>query len=90
MRLMPNESLIHDIVTSVHHRGKCVGPFMIGRMASVLLNELRVNNIIVDVNVRNISSLRMMGKVGLRAHEKVLYLTLAGNLAFQTTLKAYG
>lgn len=87
MRLMPNEALIHDIVTGDEYRGRCIGPFMLSSMAATLLNDYRVSRIVVDVNVRNKSSLRMMHKAGLRERERALYLSVGGTLVFQKTLK---
>jgi RimJ/RimL family protein N-acetyltransferase len=87
MPLMPNDALIHDIVTGERLRGKGVGPFMVGRMASTLLNECGVGKIIIDVSFRNRASLRMMEKVGLQVQEQVFYVSLFSNLAFQKTLK---
>jgi hypothetical protein len=87
MRLMPNEALIHDIVTGENFRGMGVGPFMVGRMASILLDEYRVSRIIVDVNVRNGSSLRMMNKAGLKVQQQVLYVSAFGRLVLE---KAWG
>lgn len=87
MPLMPNEALIHDIVTAESCRGMGVGPFMVGRMASKLLDEYRVNKIIIDVSCRNHASLRMMQKVGLRPKERLLSVSLFSKLAFQRTLK---
>jgi len=89
MRLMFGEALIHDIVTGEEFRGQGVGPFMVGRMASALLNEFRVSKIIIDVSAKNNSSLRMMEKVGLQAREKVLSVSVLGKLAFEKVLKSY-
>lgn len=89
MRLMPNEALIHDIVTGEKFRGLGVGPFMVGRIASVLLAEFGVSRIIIDVNVRNNPSLRMMDKVGLHVRQKVLSISAFGTLAFEKVLKRY-
>lgn len=88
MPLMPNEALIHDIVTAPNCRGMGVGPFMVGRMASTLLNDYRVSRIIIDVSCRNYPSLRMMEKVGLQSKERVFTLSLFGKLAFRKTLNA--
>ena len=89
MRLMPNEALIHDIVTGERFRGMGVGPFMAGKMASLLLSESSVSRIIVDVNVRNSASLRMMDKAGFQMKEQVVYVSALGNLLFQKTLRQY-
>ena len=89
MKLMPNEALIHDIVTGERSRGKGVGPFMVVRIASSLLSKYGVSRIIVDVNVRNRPSLRMMEKAGLQVKVKVLYVSAFGNLVRQKVLKHY-
>ncbi|HEU0050085.1 MAG TPA: GNAT family N-acetyltransferase [Nitrososphaera sp.] len=89
MRLMPNEALIHDIVTGEKSRGLGVGPFMVGRMASILLKEFGVSRIIIDVNIKNNSSLRMMAKAGLRVREQVLAISAFGKLAFEMVLRRY-
>jgi acetyltransferase (GNAT) family protein len=89
MRLMSNEALIHDIVTGEKFRGLGVGPFMVGRISSVLLKEYGVGRIIIDVNFRNYSSLRMMDKAGLRARQQALYVSVLGKLKYQRVLKQY-
>jgi poly-beta-1,6-N-acetyl-D-glucosamine synthase len=83
MRLMPNEALIHDIVTGENFRGMGVGPFMVGRIAAILLNDYRVSRIIIDVNSRNSASLRMMEKAGLKVKEQMLYISAFGRLVLQ-------
>jgi len=89
IRLMPNEALVHDIVTGEGSRGMGVGPFMLGRIASLLLNEHRVSKIVIDVNVKNKSSLRMMEKAGLRPNREVLSVSALGTLALEKVLKQY-
>jgi RimJ/RimL family protein N-acetyltransferase len=89
MKLMPNEGLIHDIVTGDKFRGMGVGPFMVGRISSILLNDYKIDKIIIDVNSRNTSSLRMMNKAGVRMKEKVLYVSLFGGRLFEKVLKQY-
>jgi len=89
MRLMPNEALIHDIVTSETFRGKGVGPFMVGQVSAVLLNVYRVNKIIIDVNVRNKPSLRMMEKAGVPLNQEVIYISALGRLMLQKMLKQH-
>ena len=89
MRLMPNEALIHDIVTGREFRGLGVGPFMVGRIASILLNEHGVSRIVIDVNVRNSPSLRMMDKAGLQMRQQVLYVSAFGKLILQKSLRQY-
>jgi RimJ/RimL family protein N-acetyltransferase len=83
MRLMPGEALIHDIVTGESFRGMGVGPFMVSRFASVLLNDYRVSQIIIDVNSRNGASLHMMDKAGLQVKEQMLYISAFGKLVLQ-------
>ena len=89
MRLMPSEALIHDIVTGDRFRGMGIGPFMVGRLASLLLTEYRLLRIIIDVNVRNRPSLRMMDKAGLQLSQQTLYISAFGNLVLQKVLKDY-
>jgi len=87
MKLMPNEALVHDIVTGEKFRGMAVGPFMLQRMCSVLLGELGVSKIIIDVNVRNSRSLRMMDKAGLEINQKMLSISAFGKLVAQKLLR---
>lgn len=89
MKLMPNEALIHDIVTGEKSRGMGVGPFMVGRIASALLSEYSVSKIIIDVNVKNRPSLRMMEKAGLRVNQRVFAVSTLGVLAIEKVLKQY-
>jgi RimJ/RimL family protein N-acetyltransferase len=89
MRLMPNEALVHDIVTGEAFRGKGIGPFMVGRICCVLLGEVGVSKIIIDVNVRNSRSLRMMEKAGLEVNQKVLSISAFGGLVSQKLLRQY-
>lgn len=87
MALMPREALIHDIVTSEKSRGLGIGPFMVGGFVQVLLNEYRPSRIIIDVNVRNTSSLRMMQKVGLSPQERVFSVSACNHLLFHKAVK---
>lgn len=89
IRLMPNEALVHDIVTGEEFRGMGVGPFMVGGIASALLAKFEVSRIIIDVNVKNTPSLRMMAKTGLCAREKVLAISALGTVAWERVLKNY-
>jgi ribosomal protein S18 acetylase RimI-like enzyme len=89
VKLMPNEALIHDVVTAEKFRGMGVGPFMLVKMCSVLLDELEVSKIIIDVNVRNTRSLRMMDKAGLEINQKMLSISAFGKLVSQMLLKQY-
>lgn len=86
IRLLPNEALIHDIVTSESCKGQGIGPFMVGSIISVLFSEYRVSRIIIDVNRNNYASLRMMEKIGLKASEQAFYISLLGRLAFEKIL----
>ena len=89
IRLMPKEALIHDIVTGEKSRGMGVGPFMVGRIACALLNDYGVSKIIIDVNTKNKSSLRMMEKAGLRVRQQVFSVSALGTLALEKVLKQY-
>jgi len=62
---------------------------MVERMVSQLLAVHGAIRIIVDVNVRNRPSLRMMEKVGLEVKEQMLYISALGRLVLQKTLRAY-
>jgi RimJ/RimL family protein N-acetyltransferase len=86
IRLLPNEALIHDIVTSEQSKGQGIGPFMVSSIISVLFSEYQVGRIIIDVNRNNRASLRMMEKVGLKAKEQAFYISILGRLAFEKTL----
>lgn len=87
MPLLPNEALMHDAVTAERMRGKGIGPYMVGTIAKALLADHGVHRIIMDVNVRNASSLRMLAKIGVRTTETVLYCSVLGGLLFQATLR---
>ena len=89
MKLMPNEGLIHDIVTGEKFRGRGVGPFMVSRFAPILLKEYKLSRIIIDVSIKNRVSLRMMEKVGLRKDHLMLYLSALGKLVLPLVLKKY-
>jgi RimJ/RimL family protein N-acetyltransferase len=89
MPLMPKDALIHDVVTGERCRGMGIGPFMVGALASILLNEYGVSRVIIDVNVKNVPSLRMMEKVGLQIKERVLYISAFGTLVGEKLLKRY-
>ena len=88
MRLLPKEALIHDIVTGPQFRGMGVGPFMVEKTALQLLTVIGVTRIIVDVNVRNRPSLRMMGKMGLEMKERMLYVSALGRLVLQKPIRS--
>ena len=89
MPLMPNEAMIHDVVTADRFRGMGIGPFMVGEMAACLLDEHHVNKIIVDISAKNKSSRRMMQKAGSPLKERVLYLSMFGNLIYHKVLRRY-
>jgi hypothetical protein len=89
MRLMPNEGLIHDIVTGEKSRGMGVGTFMVSKIASVLITKYGLSRVIIDVNVRNTASLRMMEKAGLRPDQKMIYVSALGKLVVQLELTKY-
>jgi len=89
MKLMPNEGLIHDIVTAEKWRGMKVAPFMVSRIAPVLLKRYRLSRIIIDVNIKNHPSLRMMDKIGLRVDHQMLCVSAFGKLVLQQVLKKY-
>jgi RimJ/RimL family protein N-acetyltransferase len=87
VKLVADEALVHDIVTGEQFRGMGVGPFMVGRICTFLLTELGVSKIIIDVNVRNSRSLRMMNKTGLRPSQKMLSISAFGKLMCQMSLR---
>lgn len=89
MRLEPSEAMIHDIVTGERYRGMRIGPFMVGRICSVLLNEFAVSKIVIDVNIRNVPSLRMMEKVGLQIDQRMLSVSAFGRLISHRLLKQF-
>lgn len=90
MELQPNEGLIHDIVTSDEFRGRGIGSFMTSIMARALIEDHRLSRVEVDVNVRNVASVRVMKKVGLRVDRKVLYVSALGRLLVRWILRKYG
>ncbi len=89
VKLKANEALIHDIVTGEQFRGMRVGPFMVGRMCTFLLGESGASKIIIDVNVRNSRSLRMMDKVGLQIDHTTLSISACGKLVSERLLRQY-
>ena len=89
MPLQPGEAMIHDIVTGERYRGMGIGPYMVQEMAALLNEEYSVIKTIVDVNVRNTPSLRMMDRVGVRKADQVFYVSALGTLVFSKTLKQY-
>jgi len=89
VRLMPNEALVHDIVTGEKSRGLGIAPFMLSRILVLLLSAYKLPTIIIDVNVSNTPSLRVMDKLGLRARQKVLCVSVFGKLKLQRVLREY-
>jgi len=89
MRLMPREALVHDIVTGTKFRGLGIGPFMVTQICPILLQQWGVSRIIIDVNVRNSRSLKMMNKAGLRAQQKALAISAFQTLVFHKTIRRY-
>ena len=90
MKIMPNEALIHDIVTSESLRGMRVGSFMVINFSSILLEVYGLRRIIIDVNTRNRPSLRMMKSIGLHVDHRMLSVSAFGTLLFNRTLKRTG
>jgi ribosomal protein S18 acetylase RimI-like enzyme len=89
MKLKPHEAVMHDGVTSEKRRGMGIGAFMVGALASILLKDYQVKTIVLDVNVRNAPSLRMLAKTGVEIKQKVLYVSAFGTLLFQKVLRHY-
>jgi RimJ/RimL family protein N-acetyltransferase len=89
MKLGPNEALVHDVVTRKEFRGKGIGAFMVGKISTSLLNERGVSKIVIDVNVRNGSSLRMMEKAGLQINQQTLSVSVFGKLISHRLVKQY-
>ena len=89
MKLMPGEALIHDIVTGPEFRGMGIGPFMVTRIIPTLFDKFGVRRIVIDVNVKNAPSLRMMNKAGLRAKQKTLSVSAFHSLVYHKTLETY-
>lgn len=89
MRLMPKEALIHDIVTGTNFRGLGIGPYMVTQIVPILFGHESVQRIVIDVNVKNTPSLKMMRKAGLRAKEKAVAVSLFQNLIYRKTLENY-
>jgi RimJ/RimL family protein N-acetyltransferase len=87
MRLLPREALIHDIVTGEKFRGVGIGPYMVSGIVEKLLSDQKVDRIIIDVNVKNGPSLRMMDKVGLHRGQQMLYVSAFGRQICQKTLR---
>jgi RimJ/RimL family protein N-acetyltransferase len=89
MPLAPREALIHDIVTGEGFRGKGIGSFMTGQIADILLRDFGAQKIIIDVNIRNRPSLRMMERAGLRRRSQMVYVTALGTLAFSLRIREF-
>ena len=88
-KLLPNEVLIHDIVTGIRCRGNGIGPYMVNQIVPILLQDYGVTRILIDVYVRNTASVNMMKKLELKKQQKILYITLLSKYAFQIVLKDY-
>jgi RimJ/RimL family protein N-acetyltransferase len=89
MKLEPGEALIHDIVTGEESRGRGIAPFLLSRALTLILHEFSPKKIIIDVNSRNQSSLRVMDKLGLKAQKKVLCVSALGEPRYEKTLSEY-
>jgi len=89
MKLGPNEALVHDVVTGEEFRGKGIGAFMVGKISTILLNERGVSKIVIDVNVRNNASVRMMKRAGLQISQQTLAVSAFGKLISHRLLKQY-
>lgn len=76
MRLRPGDALIHDIVTAQAHRGTGIAPFMVSHLVRALFSELGAAKVLIDVNVRNRASLRVMQKLGIQPAETAVTLSL--------------
>jgi RimJ/RimL family protein N-acetyltransferase len=85
--LLPNEAPVHDVVTGEEFQGMGIGPFMAGRMCVALLGESGAKRTIIDVNLRNDRSLRMMAKAGLHVNHKALSISSFGKLVSQRHLR---
>ncbi len=90
VRLMPKEALIHDIVTSAKYRGLGIGGFMLTGISRVLFRKHEAVRIIVDVNVRNASSLKMMRNTGVEAKHRCLSISIFQRPVFVKILSVYG
>jgi len=88
VKLMPNEGLIHDIVTGENSRRMGVGTIMVSRIVPILLKEWKLNRILIDVNIKNWASLKMMGKLHLQKDQKVLYVSAFGKV-WRLVLRKY-
>jgi GNAT superfamily N-acetyltransferase len=83
MKLKHREGLIHDVVAGESFRGLGVGPFLVSRIASVLLKEHGLRKVIVDIKANNQASLSMMHKVGLRIDHRELCISVLSRLVYQ-------
>jgi RimJ/RimL family protein N-acetyltransferase len=89
MRLGPREGLTHDGVIAPDFRGRGFGAFMINRLVAILLGQHDLNRVIIDVNVKNKASLRMMEKAGFRVDHEALYVAVFNKLLFHRVMKRY-
>jgi RimJ/RimL family protein N-acetyltransferase len=88
-KLMPNEALLHDVVTSEKVRRMGVGAFLESGMPAALFKEYGISKMITDVNVRNHASLGMLAKVGFQVDHKRLLVSVFGKSVLQLALKKY-
>jgi hypothetical protein len=88
IKLLPGESLIHDIFTGEKCRGTGIGQYMVSGIVETLLTEKDVARIIIDVSVKNGASLKMMDKLGLQSSQVMLYISAFGRLIIQRPLRA--
>ena len=89
MRLEPGEGMTHDGVIAPRLRGQGFGAFMINRLVANLFRDYDLRKIIIDVNVKNRASLRMMEKAGFRVDHEALYVAVFDRLLFHRVLKRY-
>lgn len=89
MRLEPKEGLTHDGVIAPKYRGKGFGAFMINRLVAILFREYDVRRIIIDVNVKNRASIRMMENAGFRVDHEMLYVAVFGKVVVERLVRQY-
>lgn len=74
--LKKNEALIHDVVVSEKFRGNSIGPFMVSEIIIKLFQDYKIDRVIIDANIMNKSSLKMMKKLGLRLESIIFCVSL--------------